>query len=223
MAEINMKYTSVDLDNIPEGNIFLLTLLVDASASTNSSTEDIQRAVHGVLTELQTVPEHERIVVRLVIFGTTQKEIFGFVPIKHLTPPHRFYTTMGSSALIDACCVSLETHADFIDKLGDRKVASAVVAITDGEDDDSRIGNNQLRSLLNANEQEFKSFELCMVWLNSKIERYEAVQTQLQEIIDFGSVYKFNKYNSPSELNKHVAGIVVRGLRRLSVEKTEDF
>lgn len=147
-------YSAARIDTLAAAEYTLVGIAADVSASVDHWRDDIERAVGEVIRACRHSPRAANLLVRLVTFSSTLREVHGFSPLSDCDPDayRGQFRTGGVTALYDAGVnLSESLHAE-----GERLRANAfscnaiVFVITDGMDNASRLDAHDLATAMGA-------------------------------------------------------------------------
>jgi uncharacterized protein YegL len=120
----------------------LATIVVDVTGSVRGFEQDLKTCALLAIDACRKSPRSENMLVRLVAFNETPREIFGFMPLSDIDDAMvDLPTPSGGTALIDAIFACAGAANAYGKQLADQDylVNAASFVITDGDDTSSRI------------------------------------------------------------------------------------
>lgn len=132
-------YSAVRMDTLDESMYSLATLVIDCSSSVNRFMPDIIKVLKEAVKAVGNPkfnPRSDNVLLRVVTFATTVREVHGFVPINQITDLSVYdsINASGATALFDATISSIEASTDMGKRLHDNRYTAngIVIVVTDG-------------------------------------------------------------------------------------------
>jgi uncharacterized protein YegL len=145
-------YSATKLNKLEASEYTLVQLIIDESGSVESYRRDMEQCVKEVIQSCQYSPRADNLMLRIVSFNTSLKEIHGFKPLSqcNLADYDNVLNPGGMTALFDATDNALGAANDYAQKLSkaDFTVNGLTVIITDGEDNSSRSSRQTVKTTL---------------------------------------------------------------------------
>ena len=120
----------------------LATIVVDTTGSVRGFEQDLKACALLAIDACRKSPRSENMLVRLVAFNETPREIFGFMPLADIDDAMvALPTPSGGTALIDAIYACAGAANAYAKQLADQDylVNAVSFVITDGDDTSSRV------------------------------------------------------------------------------------
>lgn len=120
----------------------LATIVVDVTGSVRGFERELRECALAAIEACKRSPRSENMLVRLVSFNETPREIFGFTPLADIdTAQIQLPSPSGGTALIDAIFAAAGASNVYGKQLSDADylVNSVAFVITDGDDTSSRV------------------------------------------------------------------------------------
>ena len=131
----------------------LATIVVDVTGSVSGFEQDLRACALSAIEACKRSPRSENMLVRLVAFNETPKEVFGFMPLSDIDDamvalPH----PSGGTALIDAIFACAAAANAYGKQLFDQDYLVNAVSfiVTDGDDTSSRVSVQMARAEVEA-------------------------------------------------------------------------
>jgi hypothetical protein len=141
-------YSATKLSDLGATEYTLVTLVVDDSGSINSFRTEMVEAIKSVVGACRFSPRADNLMIRLVTFSNSLKEIHGFKLLSNCNADdyNGVLNMGGATALFDATVNSVDATSAYGKTLIDSDFSTngIVVVITDGEDNSS---SNSLSSV----------------------------------------------------------------------------
>ncbi|MGF1527120.1 MAG: hypothetical protein ACFCBW_10050 [Candidatus Competibacterales bacterium] len=133
-------YSAIQPTRVTHRQPILLTLAVDTSYSMSRRLHVCRAAVEALIRGIAEGGEGHQVLLRVLTFADSAQEYQGFLPITHLLERDYTFHPGGGTALIDVTVNALKATADYGSRLGGtgRRVAAALLVVTDGEDTTSK-------------------------------------------------------------------------------------
>lgn len=134
-------YSATKLSDLGATEYTLVTLVVDESGSIESFKNDMIGAVKEVVNSCRYSPRADNLMIRLVTFANTLKEVHGFKLLANvnLADYDNILNDGGMTALFDATVNSVDATTSYGEQLAktDFTANGIVIVITDGADNRS--------------------------------------------------------------------------------------
>lgn len=142
-------FSAERLDNLGATEYTLATVVVDTSSSVGPYRAEIEGCVKEVLKACRLSPRADNLMMRVVEFNDSVREVNGFTLLEKLKEDDYSgaFNPCGSTALIDSTYNAIEATAQYGRQLFDQDytVNAIVVVITDGEDNRSSLAATMIR------------------------------------------------------------------------------
>jgi len=147
----SFKFSAISPDECDETEYTLAVAVFDITGSVSGYEDEIRECMEKILEGCKMSPRRDFIKLRVIVFNSyvDVQEIHGFMDVMKIDPsiyknPH----CTGGTPLFDACYSgigSVLTYGDLL-KNQDFDVNGAVYIITDGDDNDSTVTPNDVKS-----------------------------------------------------------------------------
>lgn len=120
----------------------LATILVDITGSVSSYQSELQTCVLNAVESCRKSPRSENLLLRLVVFNDTPKEMFGFIPLEDISVDMLNLPGCGGQTALTDAIFSATSAANAYGKTlfdQDYLVNACSFVITDGDDNCSRM------------------------------------------------------------------------------------
>lgn len=148
----NYGFSAVKLDQLGATEYTLVTIACDASGSVDPFRDELIKCLKTALQSCQRSPRVDNLLLRLIDFNTSLREIHGFKLLGTIQESDYdgIINPGGGTALYDAVHTSVEATRDFAQVLFDQEyTANAIVFIlTDGMDNSSTYGPDAIGQLI---------------------------------------------------------------------------
>jgi hypothetical protein len=149
LATSQYGFSGERLDNLGATEYTLATVVVDTSSSVSSFRQEIEHCVKEVLKACRFSPRADNLMMRVVEFNDSIREVNGFTLLEKLKEDdyNGAFNPCGSTALFDSTYNAIEATAQYGKQLFDQDytVNAIVVVITDGEDNRSSLAATMIR------------------------------------------------------------------------------
>lgn len=153
----NYSFSATRIDTLGATEYTLATIVVDVSGSTSGFRDEMEKALKSVVQACKYSPRSDNLMIRLVVFAKTVKEVHGFKLLVNCNEAdydgilQRDHGVGGSTALYDASVNGIESEAVYGAELikQDFSANGIVVIITDGDDNESVCTPKIVRTKLN--------------------------------------------------------------------------
>jgi len=146
-------YTGTRLADLAGATEYTLcTIVLDESGSTDSFRVEMEKCIQEVVKSCRYSPRADNLMLRLVAFGTSHREVHGFKLLQSCNPQDydNCYQPGGTTALFDATCDAIEATKDYAKNLSnnDYLCNACVFVLTDGGDNASKLNANNVKDSL---------------------------------------------------------------------------
>lgn len=149
LATSQYGFSAERLDNLGATEYTLATVVVDTSSSVSPYRAEIENCVKEVLKACRFSPRADNLMMRVVEFNDSMREVSGFTLLEKLKEDDfsGAFNPSGSTALIDSTYNAIEATAQYGKQLFDQDytVNAIIVVITDGEDNRSSLSATMIR------------------------------------------------------------------------------
>lgn len=133
----NFHFSAIRPEKLGATEYTLVTIVVDVTSSVADFSRELLDTLKSVLAACHRSPRVDNIMVRLVLFNESRRELHGFVPLNQIDP--RGYKPLrcsGATALYDACYDAVGATNTYAQTLfqQDFDVNAAIYILTDGMD-----------------------------------------------------------------------------------------
>lgn len=146
-------FSAVHVDNLAASGYTLVSIVCDRSGSTSGFQQEMESALKEVIKACQSSPRADNLLMRVITFDNKHTEFHGFKMLEsiNLGDYDNSLSPGGSTALFDAMIDSIEATNHYAEQLAqqDFDVNAIVFFITDGDDNASTYGINQIKDALN--------------------------------------------------------------------------
>lgn len=139
-----IAYSGVRPSELGSTEYTLVTLVVDISGSVSGFQDALLQSIKESVKSCGYSPRANNLLVRVVYFGSTVKEVHGFKELQQInTDTDYVFVPSGMTALFDAVVDAVEATRDYGEMLfkNDFDVNAIIIVATDGEDNNSKRGN----------------------------------------------------------------------------------
>lgn len=137
----NYNYSAVGLNNLGATEYTLVTINCDTSSSVATFKTDLEKCIKEAVLSCRKSPRADNLMLRMVTFATTEKEVHGFKLLTECNPDDYLNSLKvgGVTALFDTTKNSIDTTEDYAKTLiaNDFDVNGIIFIITDGMDNNS--------------------------------------------------------------------------------------
>jgi len=134
-------YSAADLGDLGADSYTLCTIVVDESGSTASFKDEMEKCIQEVIKSCKLSPRSDYLMVRLVAFNSTMREIHGFkqLPDCELSFYDDCLSPSGTTLLYESAQNAINATAAYGKDLSenDYEVNAIIFVITDGMDNES--------------------------------------------------------------------------------------
>tara|TARA_Y100000310_G_C20684539_1_gene818120 strand:+ start:999 stop:1754 length:756 start_codon:yes stop_codon:yes gene_type:complete len=190
-------YAATDVNNLEATEYTLVTIVVDESSSVWNFKTDLEDMIKKIIESCKEDPRAENLMIRLVAFNTTVREIHGFKILSECNADdyNDSVNPSGMTALYDSTQNALLASFDYADNLvnNDFDVNAVNFVLTDG-------GENSSRNVTNASEiatliQDIRSKEalesVLTILIGVGAKQDAGVSTDLKEFNDDGKMDQY--------------------------------
>lgn len=188
------QFSAVRPEELGASEYTLVTLVVDVTASVEAFRDELLEAVKATVRGCRHSPRADHLLLRLITFNTTRKEVHGFRPVTEIDPDaYEPFKPDGMTALFDAvydAALATNRYARLLVSQG-FQVNGALYIVTDGADNRSRVGPQHIAEELREalQEEALASLHTVLVGINTAtgtvrkhLERFRA-QAGLNEFL----------------------------------------
>ena len=134
-------FSATGLDELGATEYTLVTIAVDASGSTFSFKQEMEKCIQEVIKSCKYSPRADNLMIRLVSFNHNMKEIHGFkqLPDCNLSDYDNFLNPAGTTLLFETVLNAINATNTYGEELAknDYGANAIIVVITDGMDNES--------------------------------------------------------------------------------------
>jgi uncharacterized protein YegL len=145
-------FSATKLDKLGATEYTLVTIIADKSGSTSAFTKEMESALKEVIRACQHSPRADNLMIRFVTFENDYKEVHGFKLLEqcNLDDYNDSLCAGGQTALYDATLNGVEALNNYGKQLLDQDFAvnGILFVLTDGMDNHSKFGTNQVKQAL---------------------------------------------------------------------------
>lgn len=145
-------FSAVHVDNLAATGYTLVTLVCDRSGSTSGFQKEMESALKEVVKACQSSPRADNLLLRVITFDHQRSELHGFKMLEsiNLGDYDDCLKPRGSTALFDSMIDGIEATNNYAEQLArqDYDVNGILFFITDGDDNASTYGVNQIKQAL---------------------------------------------------------------------------
>lgn len=165
------QYSATRPDKLGETDYTLVTIAIDFSYSTIDFTSSLLKMLKFCLEACMSNPRKRNILVRVICFSDTVREIHGFVPLTSIKiDDYEEFKPDGFTALFDAVYSSVGATLDYAKDLFDEEfdsINAVCYCVTDGMNNRGtatpKMIRDKIRNALKC--EELSSFEMVLVQL----------------------------------------------------------
>jgi hypothetical protein len=131
------QFSAVRPEQLGASEYTLVTIVVDETSSVYNFAKDLLKTVKSIVEACQKSPRAENLMIRLLSFNDTQREIHGFKPLSTINVnDYKPFKPKGMTALYDATYAAVGATLMYAKTLTDQDfdVNGAIYIITDGMD-----------------------------------------------------------------------------------------
>ena len=148
----NYGFSATKLDQLGASEYSLCTCVTDKSGSLSGSERDLEKMLSAVVQSCRKSPRAENLMFRVTLFSDSELEVHGFKLLETIKNDDYNSTIFcgGSTLLFDSVYRAIESTNEYAKVLArqDYLVNGLIVAITDGMDNASKFGPNDIKNLL---------------------------------------------------------------------------
>lgn len=139
----NFGFTAQRPETLGASEYTLVVTVTDSSGSVDAYKTELDKAFRDIIGSCRKNPRAENLLVRNTSFNGSVHEINGFQGLDTIDESKMSFNPFGGTALFDSTLEGIESVATYAKQLTDMDYAvNAVIFITtDGDDNESRIGN----------------------------------------------------------------------------------
>jgi hypothetical protein len=165
-------FSAIGVENLGATEYTLVTIACDESGSVSSFKSEIEKALKTVVEACRHSPRADNLLLRVITFGNSLKELHGFKPLQDCAPDAYLgaLNPNGMTALCDASVNAIEAAVLYGTKLTDEDYGcnGILVVVTDGDDNHSTNTPNQAKLLLQkiGADEQLESFVSILIGVN---------------------------------------------------------
>lgn len=196
------NFSGVQIDKLGASSYTIVTIVQDVSSSVNLYAKDMEKTLKNIIDACKKSPYSENILVRLVTFHSTIKEIHGFRELNSIDPSEydKILKCFGVTALYDAILDSLEAMENYGKQLNSYEYScnGLVFLITDGMENDSTITKDpsMIKDAVNkirVSEESLESIKTILIGIGSDKTVMQYLdnlkdEAELDQFIEMGDV-----------------------------------
>lgn len=179
-------YSAADLDSLGATEYTLVTIAVDESGSVDSYKDEIEKCIQEVVKACKYSPRSDYLLIRLVSFCSSMREIHGFKQLIDCNPDD--YKNVihpgGSTALFETAKNAIDATNDYGKHLADNDFDSNAIVfiITDGMDNASgQIDAVKVGEALKAVKKDEALESIMSILIGVGVGGYADIQAYLDE------------------------------------------
>lgn len=144
----NFNFSAVKPDDLEESEYTIVNLLIDTSGSVSPFSSDLDNMLVEVIKACKKSPKSDNLLLRLVTFNSTYREIHGYIPVNSID--EKSYKPLrcgGLTTLIDATVSAIGSTREYAKSLDNQDIMANGITfiITDGMDNQSSYTENRLK------------------------------------------------------------------------------
>lgn len=173
----HFNFSAIHMDDLEKlggaAEYTLVTIVVDRSGSVASFQKEMENVLKEILGACLRSPRADNLLIRLVTFESNMQEVHGFKLLNSINPADYdgVLSPGGMTALYDAAVNGIDATNTYGKQLLNQRysVNGIVIVITDGCDNASTTGVNQVKQALAASvrEENLESLVSILVAVNS--------------------------------------------------------
>ena len=145
-------FSATKIEDLQATEYTLVTLVLDESGSTDSFEKQIERCVQGIVEACRRSSQADNLLLRLVAFGTTMREVHGFKLLEQCDPSNydNLLQPAGCTALYDSAENGIRSSLTYAEQLSRNAFLTngIVFVLTDGDDNASLLGMSDVKAAL---------------------------------------------------------------------------
>lgn len=145
-------FSATRIEDLQATEYTLVTIILDESGSTSGFAAQMEKAVQAIVEACRKSPRADNLLLRLVNFGTRMREVHGFKLLEQCDPTDYagIYQCGGSTALYDSAENGVQSSLTYAEQLAqnDFQINGIVFVLTDGDDNASSLGKNDVKAAL---------------------------------------------------------------------------
>jgi uncharacterized protein YegL len=172
-------FSAVHVDSLAASGYTLVTIVCDRSGSTSGFQKEMESALKEVIKACQSSPRADNLLMRVITFDNTHSEFHGFKMLEsiNLGDYDGSLNPGGSTALFDAMINGIEGTNNYAKQLAqqDFDVNAILFFITDGDDNASTYGINQIKDALghSVRSEDLESMVTILLGVNVKEQHFK--------------------------------------------------
>lgn len=221
------QFSAVSLDSLGAAEYTLATIVLDMSGSVASYVSSLKKSVDTIIKSCRKSPRSENIMLRIVTFNSSVKEILGFVPVNNIDLSKiKIGSTEGMTALNDALISAIESSNEYAKMLAeqDYMVNGVTYVITDGCDNASNFDKKKVKvAISNATDgKNLESYSVILIGLVGNSIGNTGVSKELNsymkdvEITQYVDLLKILGESSPENALAKLAGLISKSISTTS-------
>lgn len=141
-------FSATKIGDLEATEYTLVSIVLDESGSTSGFAKELEACTKEIVKACSQSPRADNLMLRLVAFGTNMREVHGFKLLQQCNPDDYdgCYGAGGSTALFDSAENAIQSEQVYAEQLkqSDFMVNGIVFVLTDGEDNASKCGKNDV-------------------------------------------------------------------------------
>lgn len=193
-------FSGAKLENLGASAYTLVGLVTDRSGSVAPFQQQMEKCLDFAIEACRKSPRRENLLARLITFDNRVQEVYGFQPLDQINNHTNTLSPGGMTSLYDASVNGIEAITNYGKKLSenDCDVNAVVFVITDGLDNASKLGENNVKQAL-ANAVKSESLESILSVLIGVNVTDSMVSNALQEFKTNAGFSQYIELNDASE------------------------
>jgi len=195
----NYSFSAVKLDELGASEYTLVTIVVDRSSSLHGYDRDLEKMIKESVDSCKKSSRSENLLIRLVSFNQNEEEEHGFKLLNTIDIADYDNTikTSGSTLLFDSMFHAIEATSNYGEILAKQDFFSNAIifVITDGMDNESTYGPDQIKTLLETTRrsENLESIAVVLIGMTPSNDVQQYLDkfkdgAELDEYIEMGSV-----------------------------------
>lgn len=188
------KFSATRIDALGAAEYTLATIVQDVSGSVAGYAQQLETAVKTIFKACEKSPRKDNLMLRLTTFSVGLQEIHGFKLLGGIKESdyNGVLSCNGSTALFDSVDEAVQATSTYGNQLTsqDFLVNAIIVVVTDGEDNASSIGPEQIKKAVEAarKSENLESLTLILVGVTNDDQNLDAY---LQEFKDKAGITQY--------------------------------
>lgn len=172
----NFNFKGARLDTLGATEYTIVTVAVDVSGSVMGFAKELESSLQSVVEACQLSPRADRLMIRLLTFGSSVSEVHGFKELStcNLADYQGILHCGGLTALCDACGNAVEATSQYGQDLANQRfdANALIVVITDGGDNNSKLTRNYVKDALERTikEEHLESIKTILVGVGNDVQ-----------------------------------------------------